>query len=219
VNIVVIIVPVGSTEVLVILPPAPAPASPFASGTHFVEPQSSFSLVEPGQTANPLSVLAKFGQGPAIGLPFPMYSRINPEPEASALIDLVLPFDGPAQKAAPRPASRTVLPDRPTVSSTEMLSILHLLDLQGTGQENRKASSQNQAPIVAPPSPGAGAVHEDEESRTASPTSSLAGVAALAGASYWVTLRDPDRRKRHWTPERFGRSQSRGGRRAVVPPV
>jgi hypothetical protein len=208
VNIVVIIVPVGSTEVVVILPPAPVPASPFSSATHFVEPQALFSVGDQGVTANTLSVLAKFGQGPAIGLPLPLTSKLNPEVESIALVDLILPLNAPAPKVIPKAAARSNHPDRTETPVRMPLSMLPALDLEFLGVESRPATSR-QPTAVAPaplPSRDAGAVREDKESRKTESAAPLAGAAALAGAGYWLALRYSDRRRRGWIPHRFDRS-------------
>jgi hypothetical protein len=209
VNIVVIIVPVGSTEVVVILPPAPVPASPFSSATHFVEPQALFSVGDQGVTANTLSVLAKFGQGPAIGLPLPLTSKLNPEIESTALIDLILPLNAPAPKAIPKAAAWSNHGDRTETPLRMPLSLLPALDLEVPGVETRPVTTLPQPTPVAPapmPSRDSGAVREDEKSRKTDSAAPLAGAAALAGAGYWLALRDSDRRRRGWIPHRFDQS-------------
>jgi hypothetical protein len=208
VNIVVIIVPVGSTEVVVILPPAPVPASPFSSATHLVEPQALFFVGDQGVTANTLSVLAKFGQGPAIGLPLPLTSKLNPEVESTALIDLILPLNAPAPKAIPKAVARSNHSDRTETPVKMPLSLLPALELEVPGVETRPATSRQPTPVAPGPLPSrdAGAVREDEESRKTEAAAPLAGAAALAGAGYWLALRDSERRRRGWIPHRFDQS-------------
>jgi hypothetical protein len=203
VNIVVIIVPVGSGEIIVIVAAAPVAPSPFASTSHYVESQSAIAPTEPGSSANTLSVLAKFGQGPAIGLPLPLYQRINPKDEIPSLIDLILPLPGAAPKAAARPAARADLPERMLTFPELSLSVFSAIDHDQTRQEVWRAESPRPAAVGAPPFQKGRGDREEEEAPTSNTSSTLAGVAAIAVGGLWMSLRESERRKQSWIPGRF----------------
>ena len=212
VNLVVIIVPIGSGEIVVILPPVHVPASPFASTSHYVEAQTSLNPIEPGSEAGLVSALPKFGQGPAIGLPLPLSQRINPKDQIPSLLDLVVPIPAAAPKAPPRHGARQDRPEGMTTFPPAGLSILPLFEHNQTRQEVRRAQSPWPMSVTPAPIRAGVADRREKEPSTASMASTLAGVAAIAGTGCRITLRESDRRQPPWIPGRFDSLWPRGRR-------
>ena len=95
--------------------------------------------------------LAKFGQGPAIGLPLPFSYRANPADQIPSLIDLVVPFGAPMVNAPAGKAARWARPDQPAASLPVSLSPRSVLDLDVFEREGTGAVSS--APAPPPPAP------------------------------------------------------------------
>ncbi|MGC8643307.1 MAG: hypothetical protein ACP5XB_25905 [Isosphaeraceae bacterium] len=218
-NFLVIIVPIGSkeVEVVLVLPPPVVPASHFAATSHYVESQSSLNLTEPGSDTSMLGAPAMFGQGPAIGLPLPLYQRINPQDQIPSLLDLVTPIPAKAPHAPPRQAARQDRMERTMMFPEAGVSILSMLDQDRTRSEAPGVEAVRPAPIALPALRRERRDREEEKSPTASTASTLAGVAAIAGSGYWMTLRESGRRKPAWIPGRFDASRPPLSRRIPRP--
>ena len=106
-NPVVIIVPVGSSRVVVILPPVTQPTFPLASNGHLVEPPV-FTTTSLASLA--FSPFSKFGQAGIVDSLMMRTSRFKPEPEAVALIDLIEPYQPPVPVALPKAAASLPAP-------------------------------------------------------------------------------------------------------------
>ena len=99
-NVVIIVVPVGSTQVLVVLPLAGASGFAVASSNHPVQ--------APVATPNPLAgssatTLSRFGQDVANYGPTARSPRFSAEGEFAALIDIVEPFQPAPPAGRPQP--------------------------------------------------------------------------------------------------------------------
>ncbi len=197
-NIVVVVVPVGPTRVVVIVPTPIISHSPFASNNHPVQPETPSSVGLP----SPPSALNSFGQTSTMDSLSWRTSRFGSEPEVATLIDVVEPFEAadpgiPPNKAATR--SRT--------EATVMLPSVGLpfLPRLDHGEEGALRLGAD----LSCPSPAAALLLEtsrEDESPTASQAPRLAFAAALAGAGYWLALRDFQGRKPGWGVARSDRA-------------
>ena len=195
-NPVVIIVPVGSSRVVVILPPVTEPARPLASSSHLVEP-AAFTSIELASPA--FSPYSKFGQGGIVdSLTWLRSMRAAPDREVTALIDLVEPFQPPVPVAVPRAAASLPVP-RPTFfRSSRAVPFLPRFDREDSPDGPTQARAVEAAPFASPLLRDA----RDDELREAGGASRLAAAAALAGAGWWLTLRESDRNRHAWSRRR-----------------
>jgi len=182
------IIPLGLNRVVVIIPTQPLISrSPFASNNHFVQPETP-SLVSPN-TPMP-STLNSFGQIATMDSLW-RTSRFGSEPEVAALIDVVEPFEAPVPGNAPNKAATRSRIEATVMRPSVGLPLLASIDQGEEGAPRLGAD-------LSCPSPAAALLPEggrEDESPTASVAPRLAFAAALAGAGYWLTLRDFKGRK------------------------
>jgi hypothetical protein len=210
-NIVVVVVPVGLSRVVVIVPTPIISHSPFASNTHPVQPETPSSVGLPSPTPTTLN---SFGQISTVDTLSWRTSRFGSEPEVAALIDVVEPFQAPVPGIAPNKAA--------TRSRTEATVMLPSVDLPFLPRlDHAAASAERLGADLSCPSPAAALLPEvsrEDESPTASPAPRLAFAAALAGAGYWLTLRDFKGRNPGWGAPRSDRAlRPRVRRWSLVP--
>jgi subtilase family serine protease len=199
-NIVVVVVSIGSSSLVVIVP-ITIPSHPlFASNSHPVQPETPSPVSLPAPTP---STLNSFGQISTVdSLSWWRTSRFGSEPEVAALIDVVEPFQAPVPAIAPNKAAT-----RSRTEATVMLPAvgLPLLPRPDHGEEGaRRLGADLSCPN--PPAALLPEVSREDESPTASLAPRLAFAAALAGAGYWLTLRDFKGRKPGWDVPRSDRA-------------
>src|SRR5271157_4149892 len=185
--------------------------SPLASNSHPVQPETPSSVSLPAPTP---STLNSFGQLSTVdGLSW-RTSRFGSEDEVAALIDVAEPFQAPVPAVAPNQAATPFRTGAAVMLPAGGLPFLPRLDRGAEGADRRGAD-------LPCPSPAAALLPEvgcEDESPTASPTLRLAFAAALAGAGYWLALRDFKGRKSDWSVPRSDRAlRSRVRRWSLVP--
>lgn len=181
-SIVVIVFPLGPTHVVVFLSVPPPNHSLFASNNHPVQPETPSLL---GMSSGTPSTLNSFGQIATTDTLL-WRSRFGSEPEIAALIDVVEPLEAPLPGAAPNKASTPLQPGATVSLSPRNFLFPQRLD---RGPESRGVSeigltgSGSATPLLT-------AAPRDEELETTSAAPRLAFAAALAGAGYWIALRE-----------------------------
>jgi hypothetical protein len=192
-NIVIIVVPVGSTQVLVFLPAPINRPSLFASNNRPVQNQVSLSisLPSPSQT-----MFRQFGQDVREESLLTRPIRFSKETEVAALIDIVEPFQPAAPVPAPNKAA-TFSGTRATVMLPpgSLPAALPWFDVAAPVDDSPTGELPVAAEVAMPPSS-----ELETESRTNWTASTLAGVAALAGGGYWLTLRERDSQRNKRSP-------------------
>jgi hypothetical protein len=189
-NIVVIVVPVGSTRIIVILPPPVTNASLFASSSHPVQTQvlPLISLPTPSQPG-----LNQFGQELLTEPMASRASRFSRETEVAALIDMIEPLQPPGLRSSRGSTSNSISgatvqqarPDLPAIYS-QRFSMSDSLD---TPLES------SCAPIRVTASPVPLDQDIDGSSKCHPSISAVASIAAIAGGSYWLAFRNRDLRR------------------------
>ena len=168
---------------IVFIPSPPVTHSLFASNNHPVQPETP-SAVSLNSTTP--STLNSFGQLATMDTLPGRTSRFGSDSEVASLIDVVEPFEVPIPGIAP---NRAATPSR--FSPTAMLSPRSLpslwqLDL-GRGESR---SSNAELPVGGLSVAHLQDVAQDDDSTKASSFPRLAFAAAVAGAGYWLALRD-----------------------------
>ena len=211
-NIVVVVVSIGSNSFVVIVPITTTSHSLFASNSHPVQSETPTPAILPAPTP---STLNSFGQLSTVdSLPW-RTSRFGSEDEVAALIDVVEPFQAPVSAIAPdKAASPSRIGTATVMLPSGGLPFLPHLDRGEEGADRPGAD-------LPSPSPAAALLTEvgrEDESPTASLTPRLAFAAALAGAGYWLMLRDFKGRKPGWSVPRSDRAlRPRVRRWSLVP--
>jgi hypothetical protein len=210
-NLVVIIVPVGSTQVLVILPPVAPPVSPFPS-SRLVEPLLS-TLSEPNLA---FSILSGFGQ--------PEYDeaiasgrteRYGRDNALASWVDIVEPYQAPPQDVAAVSGPLSLYRPGPAFAfPARSLTGLSWLGRDATGEYSRPIGPMQAAPVIA----SRAREDREEESPGTAGAARLAGVAALAGAGYYLALRESDRLRRDPVLAGVSHALKPGFRRFSLPP-
>ncbi|HMF36420.1 MAG TPA: hypothetical protein VKF17_07255 [Isosphaeraceae bacterium] len=204
-------VPVGLTRVVVMVPTTTTSHSPLASNSHPVQPETPSSVSLPAPTP---STLNSFGQLSTVDSLSWRTSWFGSEPEVAALIDIVEPFQAPVPADAPNKAAT-----RSRIEATVMLPSMRQLFLPSL--DHGEEGADRLGADLSCPSPAAPLLPEvsrEDESPTASPAPRLAFAAALAGAGYWITLRDFKGRKPGWGVPRSDRAlRPRVRRWSLVP--
>jgi Subtilase family len=206
----VIVVPLGPTRVVVIIPTPIISHSPFASNNHPVQPETPSLVGLP--TASP-STLNSFGQTTTEDSLSWRTNRFGSEPQVAALIDLVEPFQPPVPADLPNKAATPFRSGATVMLSPGSLPFLPRLDRGEAGVDRLGAD-------LACPNPAAALladVGREDESPTASAGPRVAFAAAAAGAGYWLTLRDFKGRNPGWSVPRSDRAlRPRVRRRSLV---
>ena len=213
-NPVVIIISVGPSRVIVILPPVTQPTFPLATNGHLVE---SPVFTTTGLASLAFSPFSKFGQAGIVdSLTMKRTTRFEQETDVAALIDLIEPFQPPVPTALPKAAASLPAP-RPTVMhSSWALPFLPRID----GGESLDGPARAPA-AEAVPAPFASPLQRDgrdDESQESSSASRLAAAVALAGAGCWMTLRHSDRHRHAWDRGRTDQALKPTLRRYSLPP-
>ena len=206
-NPVVIIVPVGPSRVVIILPPVMHPTTRLSANNHLVEPLLASTTSSMANLA--LSPYSKFGQGGIVdSLTMIRKTRFGDEMEVASLIDLIEPFQPPAPNALPKADADLRGRQAGAMPTAWALPFLPRLEheeaLDGTAQG--RAGAGEVGPLAQTLRDG-----PNDESHGTGSASRLAAAAALAGAGLWITLRETDRREA-W--HRRGRSAE-----ALKPPL
>jgi hypothetical protein len=185
--------------------------SPFASNSHPVQPEAPSLVSLPAPTP---STLNSFGQISTVDSLAGRISRFGSEPEVAALIDVVEPFQAPVPANAPNKAATSYRSGATVMVPRQSLLYVPRLDHDEEGYELFGAN-------LAYPDPTAALVAEggsEDKLPEATPGPRLAFAAALAGAGYWLALRDFKGRKRGWSVSRYGReSRPRVRHRSPMP--
>ena len=192
---VVVVLPLGPTRVVIIVPTPIVNHSPFASTSHPVQPETP-SLV--GLPAPTPSALNSFGQLATMDTLWWRSSWSGSEPELAALIDVVEPFQAPVPANAPNKAATPFRTGATVMLRPGGSPFLPRLDRDEGGAERYGAD-------LACPSSAAALLAEagsDDDSPTTSRAPRLAFAAALAGGGYWLALRDFKSRKSGWSVPR-----------------
>jgi hypothetical protein len=212
-NIVIVVVPSGSTQVLVFLPPPINFAALFASLNRPVQPQPSPVVSLPAP--NPIqSVVA--GPGQPVDVPMSRPTRSSRDLDLAALIDIVEPFEpgepvpAPGNAASSSGTRTTVMTPRRGLPAG-----LPRFDFASPADDGRGEGFPLTPGVTLPPDSDL-----DIEARNSGTASTLAGVAALAGAGYFLTLRERDSRagdtrRKTVRPARFFKPEMR---RFSLPP-
>jgi hypothetical protein len=199
-NIVVVVVSIGANRLVVIVPITTTSHSLVAANTHPVQPETPTPVSLPAPTP---STLNSFGQLATVDSLSWRTSRFGSEDEVAALIDVVEPFQAPVPAVAPdKAASPSRIGTATVMLPSGGLPFLPRLDRGAEGADRLGADLPSPSPAAAL-LPEAG---REDESPTASPTPRLAFAAALAGAGYWLTLRDFKGRKPGWSVPRSDRA-------------
>ena len=199
-NIVVVVVSIGANRLVVIVPITTTSHSLVAANTHPVQPETPTPVSLPATTP---STLNSFGQLATVDSLSWRTSRFGSEDEVAALIDVVEPFQAPVPAVAPdKAASPSRIGTATVMLPSGGLPFLPRLDRGEEGADRLSADLPSSSPAAAL-LPEAG---REDESPTASPTPRLAFAAALAGAGYWLTLRDFKGRKPGWSVPRSDRA-------------
>ena len=211
-NIVVVVVSIGPSRLVVIVPITTTSHSLVASNIHPVQPETPTPVSLPAPTP---STLNSFGQLLTMDSLSWRTRRFGSEDEVAALIDVVEPFQAPVPGVAPnKAASPSRIGTATVVLPSGGLPFSPHLDRGAEGADRLSAD-------LPSPSPAAALLPEvgrEDESPTASPTPRLAFAAALAGAGYWLTLRDFQGRKLGWSVPRSDRAlRPRVRRWSLVP--
>ena len=210
-NIVVVVVSIGSSRLVVIVPITTTSHSLVASNSHPVQFETPSPVSLPAPTP---STLNSFGQLSTVDSLSWRTSRFGSEDEVAALIDVVEPFQAPVPAVAPNKAATPFRTGATVMLPAGGLPHLPRLDRGAEGADRLDAD-------LPCPSPAAALLPEvgrEDESPTASPTPRLAFAAALAGAGYWLALRDFKGRKSGWSVPRSDRAlRPRVRRWSLVP--
>ncbi len=162
-------------------------------------------VAQPSVGANPTALLSSL---------YPSSLWFGSEPEVAALIDIVEPFQAPVPADAPNKAATRSRTEATVMLPSMGLPFLPRLDHGEEGADRLGADLSCPSP-AAPLLPE---VSREDESPTASPAPRLAFAAALAGAGYWITLRDFKGRKPGWGVPRSDRAlRPRVRRWSLVP--
>jgi len=192
-NPVVIIVPVGPTRVVIILPPVPQPWMHLASNSRLVEP-----LVEQPSTSSMASLTlnpySKFGQGGTFDILTMMRNaRFGEGVEVASMIDLIEPFQPPVPDALPKAAASLPGHQEAAMRTSWALPFMSRLEREEAIDAPARAYAGEAAPLDP-----ALRDERDDDSRGTGSASRLAAVVALAGAGCWMTLRESDRHRQAW---------------------
>ena len=210
-NIVVVVVSIGSSRLVVIVPITTTSHSLVASNSHPVQFETPSPVSLPAATP---STLNSFGQLSTVDSLSWRTSRFGSEDDVAALIDVVEPFQAPVPAVAPNKAATPFRTGATVMLPAGGLPLLPRLDRGAEGADRLGAD-------LPCPSPAAAVLPEvgrEDESPTASPTPRLAFAAALAGAGYWLALRDFEGRKPGWSVPRSDRAlRPRVRRWSLVP--
>ena len=210
-NIVVVVVSIGSSRLVVIVPITTTSHSLVASNSYPVQFETPSPVSLPAATP---STLNSFGQLSTVDSLSWRTSRFGSEDEVAALIDVVEPFQAPVPAVAPNKAATPFRTGATVMLPAGGLPHLPRLDRGAEGADRLDAD-------LPCPSPAAALLPEvgcEDESPTASPTLRLAFAAALAGAGYWLALRDFKGRKAGWSVPRSDRAlRPRVRRWSLVP--
>ncbi|MBV8313108.1 MAG: hypothetical protein JO344_22205, partial [Planctomycetaceae bacterium] len=198
-NIVVLVVSIGASRLVVIVPITTTSHSLVASNSHPLQSETPSPVSLPAPTP---STLNSFGQLLTVDSLSWRTSRLGSEDDVAALIDVVEPFQAPVPAVAPNKAA--------TPFRTEATVMLPAGGLPFLPRPDRGAGGADRLGADLPcPSPAAALLPEvgrEDESPTASSTPRLAFAAALAGAGYWLALRDFKGRKPGWSVPRSDRA-------------
>jgi hypothetical protein len=208
----VVVVPLGPTRVVLILPIPNITHFPFPSNSHPVQPETNSQVSLPAPSPN---ALFSFGQIATDETLACRISRFGSEPEVAALIDVVEPFQVPAPANLPNKAAAPLRTGTTVMLSPGLLQIPPQPEGENRGVEDLAA-------ILACSNPTAvliGRDGSDDESPTASAIPSLAVVAVTAGAGYRLTFRDDAGRKPGFRASRFGRKPLPRVQRFSLPPM
>ncbi|MGB0070090.1 MAG: hypothetical protein WBQ11_18835 [Isosphaeraceae bacterium] len=198
-NIVVVVVSIGSSRLVVIVPITTTSHSLVASNSHPVQFETPSPVSLPAPTP---STLNSFGQLSTVDSLSWRTSRFGSEDEVAALIDVVEPFQAPVPAVAPNKAATPFRTGAAVMLPAGGLPSLPRLDRGAEGADRLGAD----LPCPGPAAALLPEVGREDESPTASPTPRLAFAAALAGAGYWLALRDFKGRKSGWSVPRSDRA-------------
>jgi hypothetical protein len=192
-NPVVIIIVIGSTRIVVILPPVTQLALPHAANGQLAE-----QLVVSPTDADSLAFgpFSRVGQGGMEGNPIVRRTtRLERLTEVGALIDLVEPFQRPAPAPLPEAAVSLPMSWSRVEPSSWALPFLPRMDRSEPDDGPGRASVEGA--VAVPIAPQRLRDGQEDESRGHSTASGLT-VAALAGVGCWMTLRESDQRRKKW---------------------
>lgn len=206
VSVVVIIVPVGSREVVVIVPVAPVHTAS-APVTEHAAPLPLLPSSAPVVEFSILVAMAKYGQGPTAMLTYFERMRFDVDVEIPGLIDAVTRIkDAPVRF----PPIRLVRPDRSPAPVPPPVTPSSFLFAGPVAEAPEGGAKDARLPEAVPVGPVSETPEHEERGREspsppASAASTLAGAAATAGFGLWMTLRESRRCWSSTISRRFAR--------------
>jgi hypothetical protein len=191
---VIVIVPFGTSHVVVVLPLMTTPTTLFGSDHPPVQ-QPQVSLA--GPTSPGTESLNRFGQLATVDTLPMRFNRFENDFELTAMIDVVEPFDAPKPGAVPDKAAIGLDPAVTAMGSTQPQTTLPATDTIGTIESVDRGFDEIPPRILERGAFPLAVLAHDAEEQTTSVSSALAGVVVLASGGYWLTFSEKNRSKRH----------------------